>query len=563
MFCSRYGRSCGTLSGIDNCAMPRNNVACGTCDDTQMCVNDTICTALTVCGDNQYVSVQPTVTSDRECAPCPMGSSSMGPNANACLDACDMALGISCAQFEEAYIKASNTNEYHFFGHSVALNGNTLAVGAYLEASSSTGVNGNQTNSNAEYSGAVYVFTRVGSSWTQQAYIKASNTDSEDFFGIAVSLFGDTLAVGAGGESSAATGINGNQLDNSATGSGAVYVFTRSGSTWSQQAYIKASNTEAEDGFGRSLSLGADTLAVSAIWEDSSASGLNGDQNNNDALQSGAVYVFTRSGTTWSQQAYIKASNPGADDLFGLSLQLSGDTLAVGAPYEDSSSSGVNGAQNNLASNSGAVYVFTRSGSIWSQQAFIKASNTGANDLFGYGLTLDGDTLVVGAPREDSGATGIGGDQASNAVFDAGAAYVFVRSGSNWSQQAYLKASNTGTNDRFGESVSLSGDFLAIAAAWEDSNATGLNGNQLSNSDADSGAVYVFRRSGNQWSQLAYIKASNTDPNDYFGRAIALDSNRLAIGAFWEDSAATGVNGDQTSNAMTNSGAVYIRRLSP
>jgi hypothetical protein len=158
-----------------------------------------------------------------------------------------------------------------------------------------------------------------------------------------------TLAVSALAEDSSATGINGNQADNSAANSGAVYVFTRTATTWAQQAYLKASHTGADDRFGPRVALSANgsTLVVGASAEDSSATGVNGNQADSSAANSGAVYVFTRTATTWAQQAYLKASNAGADDQFGRSLALSGDgsTLAVGAPSEDSSASGVNGNQ--------------------------------------------------------------------------------------------------------------------------------------------------------------------------------------------------------------------------
>ena len=146
-------------------------------------------------------------------------------------------------------------------------------------------------------------------------YIKAGNTGAYDNFGYSVALSSDgtTLAVGASGEASAATGINVGQSDNTASNAGAVYVFTRSGTAWSQQAYIKASNTGGGDRFGGSVALSSDgsTLAVGAYGETSAATGINGDQSDNTASNAGAVYVFTRSGTAWGQQAYIKASNTG------------------------------------------------------------------------------------------------------------------------------------------------------------------------------------------------------------------------------------------------------------
>ena len=480
------------------------------------------------------------------------------------LDECLAALNVSCSRFEEAYLKASNTGAGDLFGYSVSLSGDTLAVGAWLESSGATGVNGSQSDDSASNSGAVYVFTRTESTWSQQAYLKASNTDADDRFGYSVSLSGNTLAVGAIGEAGIGTGVNGSQSDNSASLSGAVYVFTRSGSTWSQQAYLKASNTDMSDYFGSSISLSGDTLAVGAIGESSSATGVDGSQSDNSAWNSGAVYVFTRSGSIWSQQAYLKASNTDAWDSFGHAVSLSGDTLAVGANGEAGSAAGVNGDQSdNGAFENGAVYVFTRTGGIWSQQAYLKASNTGQHDLFGHSVSLSGDTLAVGANGESGGATGVEGSQDDDSALNSGAVYVFTRTGSTWNQQAYLKASNTDEGDEFGLSVSLSGDTLAVSAGGESSGATGVNGSQSDNSVSLSGAVYVFTRTGSTWSQQAYLKASNTDEYDWFGTSISLSGDTLAVGANAEAAGAIGVNGDQSDNSAPSSGAVYIRRIAP
>ncbi|MBN1538004.1 MAG: FG-GAP repeat protein, partial [Anaerolineales bacterium] len=141
------------------------------------------------------------------------------------------------------------------------------------------------------------------------SYLKASNTGSEDLFGRSVAVSGDTVVVGATGEASSATGVDGDQTDNSASGSGAAYVFVRSSGVWSQQAYLKASNTGANDFFGGSVAISGDTVVVGAMHEDSSATGVDGDQTNNSADASGAAYVFVRSNGDWSQQAYLKASN--------------------------------------------------------------------------------------------------------------------------------------------------------------------------------------------------------------------------------------------------------------
>ena len=156
-----------------------------------------------------------------------------------------------------------------------------LSWGQRQERSSATGVNGDQADNSKQNAGAVYVFTRTGGVWTQQAYLKASNTDAWDGFGTSVALEGDTLVVGAPFESSNATGVNGNEADNSAPHSGAAYVFTRTGGVWTQQAYLKASNTDAEDNFGIAVTLAGETLAVGALQESSNATGVNGNQADN------------------------------------------------------------------------------------------------------------------------------------------------------------------------------------------------------------------------------------------------------------------------------------------
>jgi FG-GAP repeat len=481
-------------------------------------------------------------------------------------DTPDMPIGMF------TYIKASNTSTNDQFGKHVALSadGSTLAIGAFCEGSAATGINGNQFDQSAQNSGAVYVFTRNGMTWNQQAYIKASNTGTGDLFGssVALSADGSTLAVAAVGESSKATGIDSFQSDNSAPGAGAVYVFTRSGTTWSQQAYLKASNTGAGDEFGFSVALSADgsILGAGARLEDSAATGIGGNQTSNSAGEAGAVYVFTRIGTTWSQQAYVKASNTNGGDDFGYSVALSADgaTLAVGAFQEDGAATGINGNQaSNSTLGAGAVYVFTRNGATWSQQAYVKASNTGAFDAFGFSVALssDGSTLAVGAHSESSAATDVNGNQADNSAGGAGAIYVFTRGGTTWSQEAYIKASNTNANDLFGESVALSSDGSTLAVgALEDSSATGIDGNQADNSASLSGAVYEFTRSGTTWSQQAYVKATNTDASDLFGMSVALsnDGLTLAVGASWESSAATGIGGNQADNSASSAGAVYV-----
>lgn len=440
---------------------------------------------------------------------------------------------------QQAYLKASNTDANDQFGSAVALDSDTLVVGAPEEDSATSGINGSQSGNSGDGTGAVYVFVRNGGIWTQQAYLKSSNPENRDLFGSSVAISGDTIVVGAPFEDSNATGINGNQSDNSVAQAGAAYVFVRSGTTWTQQAYLKPS-TAGFNNFGNTVAIDGDTIAIGAEGEDSASTGINGSEVGTGAASSGAVYVFTRSGTTWSQQAYIKSSNSQSGDQFGNRVALSHDTLAVGAVGEDSAATGIGGNQgDNSASGSGAVYVFTRSGNTWSQQAYVKASNSAANTSFGGSLSLDSNTLAVGT------------DNASTA-------YIFTRSGGLWTQEALLQGANTENGDQFGISVAVHGDTLAVGASGEDSAATGINGDGTNNSASSSGALYVFTRSGTTWTQRDYVKGSNGEAGDSFGSAIAANNGTIVSGAYLEDSHATGINGIQTDNSATDSGAVYV-----
>ncbi|HWN94581.1 MAG TPA: thrombospondin type 3 repeat-containing protein, partial [Methylomirabilota bacterium] len=438
--------------------------------------------------------------------------------------------------------------------------------GAPFEDSDVTGVNGDQANNNAINAGAAYIFVRNGTNWTQQAYLKASNAGEGSLFGLSVTISGDTVVVGATGESSNAMGVNGDPGTNDVQNAGAVYIFVRTGTNWSQQAYLKASNTGPTDNFGSAVAISENTLVVGARNEDSNATGANGNQNDDSTSDSGAAYIFVRTGTNWSQQAYLKASNSGPYDSFGFSAAVDGETVVVGAYGEASNATGVNGNQtDNSAYDSGAAYVFVRNGTNWTQQAYLKASNSGVEDNFGFAVALSAGTLVVGAWGEDSNATAVNGNQNNNSAFTSGAAYVFVRSGTNWTQQAYLKTSNAQADDFFAVSVAISGDTIVAGAPLEASNGTGPS----DNSAPASGAAYVFVRTGTNWTQQSYLKASNPggeippfEAGDGFGRSVAVSGGTILVGAQGEDSNATGVNGNQNDNSVSDSGASYVFTVS-
>ncbi|MDX1460953.1 MAG: hypothetical protein R3348_07845 [Xanthomonadales bacterium] len=491
------------------------------------------------------------------------------------------------------YLKANYPNISEFYGNAMDLDGDTLVVGVVHDSSASAGINGNEDDNSIPQAGAVYVYVRKDGQWVQQAYIKASNPDGGDVFGSpgdkfgqSVALDGDTLVVGAPEERSGAQGVNGNQADNSIPNAGAAYVFVRNGETWSQQAYLKASNTPNQFPnlntfyFGTAVAISGDYIAVGAPAEDSLSSGINGSQSYTryeriqDNEDTGAVFVFARNGSSWSQQTYIKASNPSPagtvgnggtsqvafpGDQFGSVLDMHGNTLVVGVPNESSNARGVNGNQNDENGGfSGAAYVFVRNGSSWSQQAYIKSSNSDPADSFGAAVAIHEDRLVVGAPQEKASATGVNGDQENNSMANAGAAYVFERIGSDWTQTAYIKSSNTFFGNRFGTAVAQYRDTLAIGATGEGSATTGIDGDQSSNTAPEAGAVYLFRKSGETWSQIHYIKASNTDGGDAFGSAVAINERYLAVSAPGEDSGDGGIDAEQSDNSILSTGAAYI-----
>ena len=427
--------------------------------------------------------------------------------------------------------------------------------------------------------GAVSIYALTDGSWTQEAVLLAPNQSLGDGFGSVVSISddGNTVAIGAVGEASTATGIDGDGENNDAILSGAVYVFQRDiqgeDVVWTPAVYIKASNSEGDpdtedlisegDLFGNGFAIDANgflaaagdgvalsgdgmTLAVSALGEDSNAMGIDGDQANNDAEDSGAVYVFRATAGVWAQEAYLKASNTDAADLFGASIELNeaGDRLAVGAFGEASTASGIDGDQfNNGAVSSGAVYLFARSGSSWSQQAYIKAANPGHptdenGDEFGYSVSLNaaGDVLAVGAPQEDSGGSGVGSDQSDNSTTNTGAAYLFEFSGGDWQQTEFFKASNPDDVDEIGYTVVLNqtGDRLLVTSVREGSRSLGVNGSQKLDDFGASGAAYLFVRDEDGWYQQSYIKDSVNPFNVQFGwdADFAQDGDRLAISSF-------------------------------
>ncbi|MFV8751447.1 hypothetical protein ACNOYE_12960 [Nannocystaceae bacterium ST9] len=441
-----------------------------------------------------------------------------------CLESDPLSVESSTPMDAVGYFKPTNVGVGNRFGAAMALSGDggTLAVAASNEASGR---------------GAVHVFRRGPTNqWTQVADLEASDPDVGDHFGssLALSEDGTTLAIGARLGDGGLAGV--------AVDAGAVYVFTRDEREyWQETAYLSVATVGAGEWFGASVSLSAagDLLAVGAP-----GSAIGGEIVEAEP-QAGAVHVFRREGEDWWQLGYVVGSNTNAGDQFGTSVALSGDgsVLAVGAPQEDSGADSeldTGAMADESAQEAGAVYVFRWSTTTWEQRAYLKASNSSANDRFGTSVALshDGNTLAIGAPQED------GDDE------ETGAVYVqrYDLNAYAWEQVAHVKATDAAAHDDFGSAVQLSDDGQLLAVG-----AHGVEG--------DEGAVYVHRRTdSNAWEQLTYVKAPNAEGGDRFGCSVALssDGNTLAVGADLEDSSANEIGGDPSNDWATDAGAVYL-----
>jgi hypothetical protein len=422
---------------------------------------------------------------------------------------------------QKAYLKASNTEGNDHFGQSIAIDKDILVVGAPGEDSQWSGVNVDQTDNQSPDSGAVYIFRRNLGNWTQEAYIKPSCNTPGMTFGFSVAVKDDTVVVGSPKRTyDLPCGFS------SVPSTGAIYVFRKVGS-WAQNAVLKAPSQTAYDSFGFSVAISSGWIAVGMPNDDSEAVGVYNYMSDptlyswaytrNSGADTGAVFVLKRNISPTNQSfdwyAFIKASS--AARAFGSTLSLDGDQLVVG---------GVD-----------RVEVFQASNLVWSKDTQLVSSNYESEDQFGASVAISSNTVVVGAPYEDSRALGVNGDGNDNSALNSGAAYVFYRLGSSWVQQAYLKASNTQQGDHFGSAVSISGDLVLVGARGEDSGAAGVNGDSNDNSSLNSGSAYVFTRDGTSWTQQAYLKPSNTGSSDYFGSVAAISGDSMLVGADFED----------------------------
>lgn len=333
-------------------------------------------------------------------------------------------------------------------------------------------VNGNEVAVVVDDSGTTYPITIDPLIRTEQVKLVASQ--GGEGFGWSVSLSGDTALVGSYRDR-----IGENQTQGSA------YIFVRDGSTWSKQAKLVAPDGAESELFGYSVSLEGDTAFVGSPYSDIAP-------NKNQ----GSVYVFTRSGTAWTQQAKLTASDGETDDKFGIVVSHSENRALVGTSPTD-----INGYVE-----AGAVYVFVRNGTAWTQEAKLVASDGTTSDVFGAALSLSSDTALVGAFRSDIGAN-----------VDQGSVYVYLNDGFSWNQQAKLVADDGTANDQFGGAVALSGDTALVGAF-------GGNDHQ--------GSAHVFVRNGTTWSRQTRLTSDDSSGTDRFGASVAVSGDTAVVGAF-------------------------------
>lgn len=365
-----------------------------------------------------------------------------------------------------------------YFGYSVALSGGTAVIGAFKDDDPILG----------EDAGSAYVFARSGKTWHQEAKLTAIDGAPNDTFGGNVAVSGDTIVIGSMRD------------DDRGENSGSAHIFMRSNGIWTSQAKILASDGAKGDAFGQSVALSGNTIIIGSPRDD-----VNGEDR-------GSVYAFIRDGAIWREHAKLTADDGADGDLFGISVAISGETILVGADLHDE-----------VAPNAGAVYVYTRTGNRWSQQAKLTASDGGETDIFGVRVALSGDTALISARRDDDDIMGV----------DAGSAYIFVRSGTAWSQEQKLIAPDGAEDDRFGRSVALLGDRALIGAMHRD------------DKGENSGSAYVFERNDKSWVYKDKLTAADGAANDVFGWSVAISRGLAIVGASRDDD-----NGSESGSAF-------------
>ena len=374
----------------------------------------------------------------------------------------------------ESYkLLAADGNADMRFGNSVSIDGDYAVIGAYFD------------DTNGAISGAAYIFKRDRTTWVQQAKLLASDGAASDYFGISVAISGDYAVIGANGD------------DDEGSSSGSAYIFKRDGTTWTQQAKLVASDGASSDYFGNCVSISGDYVVIGAYGNDDNGSTcgsayifkrdditwpeqtklLASDGAYNDRFGSsvsidddyavigaygdnsstGSAYIFKRDDITWQQQSKLTASDPAANDRFGISVSNDGDYVVVGASLDDDN-----------GSSSGSAYIFNRDGITWQQQAKLTASDGASSDYFGHSVSIGSSYAIVGTYGDD--------DTGSY----SGSAYIFKRDDTAWQEQAKLLASDAAASDYFGRCVSIEGNYAIISSYYNDDDGS------------NSGSAYTF-----------------------------------------------------------------------
>ncbi|MCA9222495.1 MAG: FG-GAP repeat protein, partial [Planctomycetales bacterium] len=331
------------------------------------------------------------------------------------------------------------------------------------------------------------MFRKVAGVWQQIAKLIADDAASTDEFGASISVSGDTAVIGVRLD------------DDDGNASGSAYMFREVAGVWQQIAKLTADDAAADDQFGNSVALSGDTAVIGALLD------------NDGGSESGSAYVFRELGGVWQQVAKLTANDAAAGDSFGSSVAINGDMVVIGADRDDDG-----------GLNSGSAYVFRELGGVWQEIAKLTAADATADDHFGYSVSLSGDTAVIGAYFDDGGSS------------NSGSAYVFREVAGVWQQIAKLTAADAGANDRFGWSVSHSGDTAVIGAFFDDD-----GGN-------NSGSAYVFRELGGEWQQVAKLTTADATADDRFGYSVSVSGDTALIGAYFDD------------DGGINSGSAYV-----
>ena len=351
-------------------------------------------------------------------------------------------------------ITASDGSSTEYFGRRCAISGDKMVVTA---------------SSDNSHQGAAYIFTKSGTTWSEQQKLTGSGLSSstEPQFGYGADISGNYAIVGAYEE------------DTDGTNAGGAYIFNFSGGTWTQQARIVSSDIAAGDVFGYAVGIDGDYAIVGAQSADPGGSS-----------NAGASYIFKRSGTSWTQQVKLTASDAAAGDDFGRDVAIKGDYVIVGCYSGE------------------AAYIFKKDtgAETWTQKAILTASDAGGTDYFADNVSMSGDYVIVGAKANDS---------------SKGAAYIFMKDtgAETWTQQAKLIASDAANSDQFGWSVSIDGDLAIVGSSNDD------------DGGSSSGSAYVFARDGTNWSQQVKLTASDAAASDVFGNSVAIDGDFVVVGA--------------------------------